>query len=96
MLFVAKKSGVARAFVASSATALAPFSQNSATCRCPTSGSGQAQLMQSKPSAWFSLSSVCAVRFGPIWVRARFIDTATAVGPAAWSFGCSTVRSASE
>ena len=51
MLCAAKNSGVARAVVASSATALAPFSQNSAACRCPSSGSGQAQLMQSKPSA---------------------------------------------
>ena len=96
MLWVAKKSGVARTLVASSATAFAPFSQNSAKCRWPTSGSGHAQLMQSKPSAWFNFSRVWAVRFGPIWANARFIDTATAVGPAAWSFGCSTVRSASE
>ena len=51
MLCRAKNSGVARTVVASSATALAPFSQNSAVCRWPTSGSGQAQLMQSKPSA---------------------------------------------
>ena len=95
MLCAAKNSGVARSRVASSATALAPFSQNSATCRWPTSGSGQAQLMQSKPSAWFSFSRVCAVRLAPIWDSARFIDTATAVGPAAWSFGCPTSRSAS-
>ena len=44
----AKKSGVTRRRVASSATAFAPFSQNSAVCRC--SGSGQAQPGQSKPS----------------------------------------------
>ena len=44
--------------VASSATALAPFSQNSAVCRCPGAGSGQAQPWQSKPSTWLSLSSV--------------------------------------
>ena len=81
MLCAAKNSGVARALVASSATALAPFSQNSAVCRCPTSGSGQAQLMQSKPSAWLSLSRVCAVRFGPIRSTERFIETATAVTP---------------
>ena len=36
----AKKAGVTRRFVASSATAFAPFSQNSAGLRC--SGSGQA------------------------------------------------------
>ena len=40
MLWAAKNSGVARVLVASSATALAPFSQNSAVCRWPTSGSG--------------------------------------------------------
>ena len=50
--------------VASSATALAPLSQNSAVCRCSGSGSGQAQLMQSKPSVWLSLSNVRAVRAG--------------------------------
>jgi hypothetical protein len=38
-----------RFVVASSAIAFAPFSQNSATCRC-SSGLGQAQLWQSKPS----------------------------------------------
>ncbi len=95
MLCAAKKSGVARVVVASSATAFAPFSQNSAVCRCPGSGSGQAQLMQSKPSSWLSFSRVWAVRFTPMCPSARFRDTATAVGPAAWSFGCSTFRSAS-
>ena len=45
----AKNSGVTRARVASLATALAPFSQNSAVLRS-SSGSGQAQLGQSKPS----------------------------------------------
>ena len=44
--------------VASSATALAPFSQNSAVCRCSGAGSGQAQPGQSKPSTWLSLRSV--------------------------------------
>ncbi len=33
MLWAAKNSGVARVVVASSATAFAPFSQNSAVCR---------------------------------------------------------------
>ena len=64
-------------------TALAPFSQNSAVCRWLGSGSGQAQPWQSKPSAWLSLSRVCAVRIGPICSIARFIATATAVSPAA-------------
>ena len=62
----AKNSGVARCRVASSATALAPFSQNSAMWRWPASGSGHAQLMQSKPSAWLSFSRVCAVRLTPM------------------------------
>ena len=90
MLCAAKNSGVARVVVASSATALAPFSQNSAVCRCPTSGSGHAQLMQSKPTSWFSLSSVRAVRFGPIRSSDRFSATATPVTPAASSLGFST------
>ena len=85
MLCSAKNSGVARSRVASSATAFAPFSQNSAVWRWPGSGSGQAQLMQSKPSAWLSRSSVWAVRLTPMCSMARFIETATAVGPAAWS-----------
>jgi hypothetical protein len=44
----AKNSGVTVRFVASSATALAPFSQNSANLRPPGS-SGHAQPGQSKP-----------------------------------------------
>jgi hypothetical protein len=79
----ANRSGVARSFVASSATAFAPLSQNSALARCPGSGSGQAQLMQSKPSAWLSRRRVFAVRAGPMRSSERFIVTATAVGPAA-------------
>ena len=92
MLCAAKNSGVARALVASSATALAPFSQNSAVCRCPTSGSGQAQLMQSKPSAWLSLSSVRADRAGPIRSMLRLSATATPVTPAALSLARWTSR----
>ena len=68
-------------------TALAPFSQNSAVCRCSGSGSGHAQPWQSKPLTWLSRSSVCAVRFTPICSMARFIDTPTAVTPAAASLG---------
>ena len=83
MLCRAKNSGVARAVVASSATALAPFSQNSAVCRWPGSGSGHAQLMQSKPSAWLSLSRARAARRGPIFWTDRFNATATPGMPAA-------------
>lgn len=67
----AKKSGVTRRSVASSATAFAPFSQNSAVCRL--SPSGQAQPGQSKPSFWLTLRRVCAVRRTPIccWAMSR-------------------------
>ena len=65
--------------MASSVTALAPFSQNSAVCRCSGSGSGQAQPWQSKPSTWLSLSSDWAVRITPICSIERFMLTATAV-----------------
>jgi hypothetical protein len=58
--------------VASQATALAPFSQNSAALR--RSGSGHAHDGQSKPSMWFIFSKVCAARFGPISAIAYFID----------------------
>ena len=44
----AKKSPAMECFVASSATALTPFSQNSKMWR-PSSGLGHAQLWQSKP-----------------------------------------------
>ena len=47
-LFLAKKSGVTRLLLASSAIALAPFSQNSAKLRF-SSGSGHAHPGQSKP-----------------------------------------------
>ena len=49
--------------VASHATARAPFSQNSTLPRW--SGSGHAQLMQSKPSFWFTLVSSLSARLGP-------------------------------
>ena len=59
--------------VFSSATALAPFSQNSATLRF-LSDSGQAQPGQSMPPRWFSRSSDCPSglpRPGPPHVPAR-------------------------
>ena len=65
-----RTSGVDRArVVASSATAFAPFSQNSACCG-RRSGSGQAQLWQSKPSTWFTRRRVRNERTGPISARA--------------------------
>ena len=54
----AKNAGSTRRSVASSATALAPFSQNSAKLRSSGCGSGHAQPMQSKPSAWLIRRSV--------------------------------------
>ncbi|MCY1230319.1 hypothetical protein D9M72_427280 [compost metagenome] len=45
-----------RRLVASAATALTPFSQNSKVDACWRSG--QAQPGQSKPSAWFCLNSI--------------------------------------
>jgi hypothetical protein len=53
-----------RRSVASSATAFAPFSQNSAMWRL--SSSGQAQPGQSKPSFWFTRRRVCTDRATPI------------------------------
>ena len=64
MLLAAKNSGVARAVVASSATALAPFSQNSAVCRCPNSGSGQAAHAVEAVDLIQFHQSLCAP-FGP-------------------------------
>ncbi len=55
MLF-AKNSRVTRLPVASAATALAPFSQNSKVDAC--SLSGHAQPGQSKPSGWFCAKKV--------------------------------------
>ena len=52
------------AVVASQATARAPFSQNSTRPRW--AGSGHAQLMQSKPSFWFTLLSSFSARPGPM------------------------------
>ena len=78
----AKNSGVTTRLVASSATALAPFSQNSAGRR-PPGASGQAQPGQSKPCRWFSRASVAAVRTGPICSSPRLSDTMTALTPAA-------------
>jgi len=53
----ANTSGESRAVVASSASAFAPFSQNSMRGRCAAAGSGHAQPGQSKPFGWFIASS---------------------------------------
>ena len=62
---LAKNSGVARVLVASLAMAFAPFSQNSASLRS-SSGSGQAQLGQSKPSFWLTFERVLRLRLTPM------------------------------
>jgi hypothetical protein len=54
-----------RLVMPSSATAFAPFSQNSAMLRW-LSGLGQAQLWQSKPFFWLSFSSSPTPRTGPM------------------------------
>jgi hypothetical protein len=58
--------------VASQVTARAPFSQNSRTLR--SSGSGHAQLMQSKPPFWLMVVRSFAVRAAPIFVSAGSIE----------------------
>ncbi len=95
MLCSAKNAGRMWSVVASSATAFAPFSQNSAVWRCAGSGSGQAQPWQSKPSTWLSLSSVRAVRVTPMLSMARFMEIATASMPAAARLGWPTSTSRS-
>src|SRR5688572_30984854 len=75
-----KKSGVTRRVVASSATAFAPFSQNSKCERSP-SGSGHAQPGQSKPSFWLTLRSVRAPRTTPASEATCFNEDHTAASP---------------
>jgi len=67
--------------VASSATAFAPFSQNSA--RLLSAGSGQAHPGQSNPCVWLTLARVRAVRRTPICSLDIFRDLMTAGMPAA-------------
>ena len=81
--WAAKNAASTRFLVASQATALAPFSQNSAWLRSLTAGSPQAQLGQSNPSAWFTRSRVRSDRAGPISDSAYRIETATPGTPTA-------------
>jgi len=74
--------------VASQVTALAPFSQNSNVLR--RSGSGQAQLMQSKPSRWFIAVSAFRLRGTPICRKAGPSAWVTPGTPAAHSLGLPT------
>jgi hypothetical protein len=64
-VWAANTSGVARLVVASQATALAPFSQNSNDEVCL--GSGQAQPGQSKPSGWLARSRVLPPSITVAW-----------------------------
>ncbi|WP_431294881.1 hypothetical protein [Pedobacter sp. P26] len=88
MLF--KKSAVTLFVVASSARALAPFSQYSPTGDRSSSGSGQAQLGQSKPLNWFMFSRA-RLPLKNVFSSIRFpIAAITACIPAA---DCATVLS---
>ena len=82
MLCLPKKSLPICRVVASEATALAPFSQNSETARW-SSGSGQAQLGQSKPSVWLSSSKALVPRTGPaVFITCLRADATAGVPPA--------------
>ena len=89
----AKKSAVTRRSVASSATALAPFSQNSR--RVVSCGSGHAHPGQSNPSGWLTRNIVRAALDVVIWsLRAR-IEAITPGIPAAHRFGGTTLSPSS-
>ena len=83
----AKNAASTRFLVASQATALAPFSQNSAWLRSETAGSPHAQLGQSNPAAWFTRSRVRIDRTGPISDSAYRIEAATPGTPTAADSG---------
>ncbi|SVE52576.1 uncharacterized protein METZ01_LOCUS505430, partial [marine metagenome] len=68
--------------VDSSATAFAPFSQNSAIDLCP-SGSGHAQPGQSNPLNLFSLLNLVMLPITPICLKPCFAVEITAGIPAA-------------
>jgi hypothetical protein len=77
----ANSSAVALTVVASSAIALAPFSQNSNRERC--SGSGHAHPGQSKPSGWLTLRSALVPRASPCSLRRkRAVDVIAPSPPA--------------
>ena len=78
------------AFIASFATALAPFSQNSKDDLC--SGSGHAQPGQSKPSCWFTILSVFIVFDSPIFFSDCFALEMIAGIPAAVVFAFPSFR----
>src|SRR5882724_8414539 len=81
-LYCLKNSGVTFFVVASSAIAFAPLSQNSTKDRSP-SGSGQAQLEQSMPPFWLTLSITRAPRTMPIALKTCLAELTTAGRPAA-------------
>lgn len=77
----AKNSGVTRRAVASAATALAPFSQNSKVEWWLRSG--QAQPGQSKPSGWLADSSVLAPLTAISWRIRAWLTLRSAPQPPA-------------
>src|SRR5688572_14499767 len=77
-----------RLVVASSATCLAPFSQNS-KCERSRSGSGQAQPGQSTPPGWLIFNRVRTPRISPISDETVFSVAFIAGSPPA-AFGVST------
>ena len=87
--YLRKNSSVTCFAVASEAMAFAPFSQNSVAARW-SSGSGQAQEGQSKPSNWLSSSMALVPRMGPAVAMMCFIEDVTAGRPAAQVFGSLT------
>ncbi len=74
--------------VASHVTALAPFSQNSSVFRW--SGSGHAQLMQSKPSFWLMAARVLRLRRTPMCWKAGTMEWTIPGTPAAETPGLPT------
>nr|AIE92251.1 hypothetical protein [uncultured marine group II/III euryarchaeote AD1000_20_C05] len=84
-----QNSGPARSLVPSSATALAPFSQNSKAVRW-SSGSGHAHPGQSKPSKRFTLDRLETDFSAPILLRPCDMVENTAGIPAATRLGGET------
>src|ERR1700744_2805191 len=90
--FFAKKSAVSFFFVASSASAFAPFSQYAAIGDRSPSSSGHAQLEQSKPPFWFIFARPFRPRTTPASAKTSLIAAITPGRPAAQVFGSVTFR----
>ena len=81
--------------VASSATALAPFSQNSAGLRLPCRTPARRSPGSRSRCAGSGAAASCTVRDTPAWAIPRSSATVTALTPAAAFFGACTSRSSS-